>query len=283
MPRQSGGGLKYWSFDVGLLRDKKIRQIKGEFGLKGIMIFIYILNTIYEKEGYFMRWEDDDDCYFMSDDIGDGCSPNLVEDVVHRCIQRSLFDEGIFNMFGVLTSASIQRRFLIGVGNNRNAIPFIQEYWLLDRDNPNDVSDGILKKIVFFSQNPAKECKNLKENAKNLKENDTNKIKENKTKVNKNKVTYAPTEEKKNVRHKYGEYENVLLSDDDLEKLKSEYPNDYEKRIERLSEYIASTGKSYKNHLATIRAWARRDKPENQKTHSIYCVDENEDTLDDLF
>ena len=73
------------------------------------------------------------------------------------------------------------------------------------------------------------------------------------------------------------------MSDNDLEKLKSEYPNDYEKRIERLSEYIASTGKSYKNHLATIRSWAKKDKPENQKRHSIYCVDEDEDTLDDLF
>lgn len=62
------------------------------------------------------------------------------------------------------------------------------------------------------------------------------------------------------VRHKYGSYKNVLLSDEDLEKLKSEFPDDWESRIERLSEYIASTGKSYKNHLATIRNWARRDK-----------------------
>ena len=65
---------------------------------------------------------------------------------------------------------------------------------------------------------------------------------------------------KKPARHKYGEYQNVLLSDDDMEKLKNEFPIDYETRIERLSEYIASTGKSYKNHLATIRSWARKDK-----------------------
>lgn len=62
----------------------------------------------------------------------------------------------------------------------------------------------------------------------------------------------------KQTRHKYGYYKNVLFTDDDLEKLKTEFP-DWEQRIERLSEYIASTGKSYKNHLATIRAWARKD------------------------
>ena len=64
--------------------------------------------------------------------------------------------------------------------------------------------------------------------------------------------------EKKPVRHKYGEYSNVLLTDEDMEKLKAEFP-DWEARIERLSSYIASTGKSYKNHLATIRNWARKD------------------------
>ena len=71
-------------------------------------------------------------------------------------------------------------------------------------------------------------------------------------------------------RHKYGLYNNVLLSDDDMEKLKEEYPTDYQERIDRLSEYIESKGAKYKNHLATIRAWDRRDKekkkPEEQNT-----------------
>lgn len=63
----------------------------------------------------------------------------------------------------------------------------------------------------------------------------------------------------KPTRHKYGEYKNVLLTDEDLEKLKAEF-TDWEARIERLSSYIAQSGKSYKNHLATIRNWAKKDK-----------------------
>ena len=63
----------------------------------------------------------------------------------------------------------------------------------------------------------------------------------------------------KPTRHKYGLYENVLLTDEDYQKLKEEFPHDYSDRIERLSEYIASTGKKYKSHLATIRNWARND------------------------
>ena len=63
----------------------------------------------------------------------------------------------------------------------------------------------------------------------------------------------------KPVRHKYGAYKNVLLTDEDMDKLQEEFPQDWPGRIERLSEYMASTGKKYKNHLATIRNWAKRD------------------------
>ena len=69
-------------------------------------------------------------------------------------------------------------------------------------------------------------------------------------------------------RHKYGAYSNVLLSDDDMGKLQSEFPNDWQQRTERLSEYIASTGKTYKSHLATIRSWSRRDEERGKKGSS---------------
>lgn len=71
----------------------------------------------------------------------------------------------------------------------------------------------------------------------------------------------------KNTRHKHGLYQNVLLTDEQLETLKNEIPN-YEEYIEKVSEYVASTGKTYKNYLATIRNWYRKDqakKPEERK------------------
>lgn len=69
-----------------------------------------------------------------------------------------------------------------------------------------------------------------------------------------------PTKPSAPQKHKYGEYKNVLLTDEEYEKLQEEFPNDYEERIERLSSYIASKGAKYKNHLATIRNWARKDR-----------------------
>ena len=68
-----------------------------------------------------------------------------------------------------------------------------------------------------------------------------------------------PSKSKKPTKHKHGEYNNVLLTDEELDKLKAEYL-DWKERIERLSSYVASTGKKYKSHYATIRNWARNDK-----------------------
>lgn len=63
----------------------------------------------------------------------------------------------------------------------------------------------------------------------------------------------------KPVKHKHGEYDNVLLTDAELDKLKTEY-SDWQERIENLSRYIASKGAKYKSHYATIRNWARKDQ-----------------------
>ena len=57
----------------------------------------------------------------------------------------------------------------------------------------------------------------------------------------------------------HGRYENVLLSDTELSELQAELPDKWEFYIDRLSGYIASTGKKYQNHAATIRRWAAAD------------------------
>ena len=105
------------------------------------------------------------------------------------------------------------------------------------------------------------------------------KVKDNNTSINntfnntKEYIRELPPSKKskaKPVRHKYGEYKNVLLSDEQMEKLKTEFPNDYQERIERLSEYCESSGKTYKNYWATIRSWARKEKSEPKNASSGY-------------
>ena len=62
----------------------------------------------------------------------------------------------------------------------------------------------------------------------------------------------------------FGEFDNVLLTQSEFDKLVELYPTDYQERIDRLSSYIASKGTRYKSHYATIRNWARREEQEAQ-------------------
>ena len=97
----------------------------------------------------------------------------------------------------------------------------------------------------------------------------------------------------KAIRHKYGEYQNVLLTDEDYEKLQAEFPTEYEALIERLSAYMASTGRAYKNHLATMRNWARRDLekgvarsspiPQAREAPHVYRQQTKAEELDDFY
>ena len=57
-----------------------------------------------------------------------------------------------------------------------------------------------------------------------------------------------------------GRYQNVFLSDQERIELQTEFPAVWQEYVERLSEYMASTGKTYKNHAATIRRWAAEDR-----------------------
>lgn len=66
-------------------------------------------------------------------------------------------------------------------------------------------------------------------------------------------------------KQKYGEFQNVLLTDEEYGKLQQTIPN-ADNLIERLSAYIESTGKKYKSHYATLLNWDRRDRGGKQKT-----------------
>ncbi len=57
----------------------------------------------------------------------------------------------------------------------------------------------------------------------------------------------------------YGKFHNVFLSDAELDALKTELPGRWEYYIDRLSVHIASSGKQYHNHAATIYKWAQED------------------------
>ena len=82
------------------------------------------------------------------------------------------------------------------------------------------------------------------------------------------------------IKKKLGEFENVKLTEQEYQKLIKKFGESSTKeRIENLSDYLASKGKKYANHYATILAWERknptpikkREESKNQTPAMIKC------------
>ncbi len=67
---------------------------------------------------------------------------------------------------------------------------------------------------------------------------------------------------KENGHKTFGKFQNVKLLPKEFDKLSEKFgKSTAENKIETLSEYLASSGKKYKSHYATILCWARKDTP----------------------
>lgn len=71
-------------------------------------------------------------------------------------------------------------------------------------------------------------------------------------------------------KEKYGEFGNVLLTKEEYHKLEQSNLLQY---IEKLSSYIASKGKKYKSHYATILTWSRNENKAEAKSFKKQSVE----------
>lgn len=69
----------------------------------------------------------------------------------------------------------------------------------------------------------------------------------------------------------FGRYGNVFLTEAEVAELQADLPAVWQEYIERLSEYMASTGKTYKSHAATIRRWAKEDQRRGKGISDYSC------------
>ena len=178
MARPTKTGLDYYPMDVGFLRDKKVRLLRSEFGASSVLFVLYVLGKVYEGDGYFLRW-DKDELLLAADELRE--QPTYISEVLQGCLKRSIFDERVFQMFDVLTSAGIQRRYLRGC-EKRDVITVFSEYWLLNACSKSDVPVGIRAKLAFHSVSERKNEVFSPGNSNSSPGNPQSKVKESKVK-----------------------------------------------------------------------------------------------------
>ena len=88
---------------------------------------------------------------------------------------------------------------------------------------------------------------------------DSNYIENNKSKYSKREYSFG--------ENGLGTFQNVFLKDEDIGELQIKMAGELDNYIERLSTYLQSTGKTYKDHKATILSWFYKDQGSKKKTN----------------
>ena len=263
MGRPISNGARYFPLDVDFASDPKLKTLRARHGAEGVMCYIQLLCAVF-REGYAIRYDDDLICA-LSLDIG--IEESRVVELIDFFAERGLVDAKIFEVYRVLTSHGIQRRFqeIVRTRASKRDIVVVENLWILAPDETEKFiiltsSNCYSEKNYSFSKKKEGfseiNCSFSEINAQ-IKEN---KIKENKIKEKESVI--PPTADNPhaldNGKKCYGSYENVWLSDTEHERLYEMY-SDAGAKIERLSEYMMTSGRRYASHYATIVSWAKED------------------------
>ncbi len=192
MGRLRKEGNEFFSFDVDFFSDRKIKILKARYGADGITLYIYLLCEIY-KNGFYLKLDEDFE-FIVSDDLN--MNSVKVKQVLNFLLERSLFDNTLFQSDKVLTSTGIQRRYQLMVKSRAVKNPItVERYWLLSEEE----TETFIK-VNSFLNNSKNNEDNSKKNNLNSEKNDT------KEKKGKEKNIYRDTAETK-----------VVFQDKDLE------------------------------------------------------------------
>lgn len=110
MARPTKKGLDYFPHDTHTDQDTALALVEAEFGLEAYAVYFKLLEFIY-SQGYAIPWGSDE-CLLFAKRIGAFGVSSRISEIVKGLVRRSLFDEGVFNSSRMLTSASIQVRWL---------------------------------------------------------------------------------------------------------------------------------------------------------------------------
>ena len=110
MGRNNKIELQYFTVDVNILRDKKVRRLTRKYA-RGMEFYIYLLCAIYSDKGYYLPF-DDDTIYDIADEMR--ISEDEVREMLDFCMSDTigLFSGVMMEKHRILTSRGIQFRYL---------------------------------------------------------------------------------------------------------------------------------------------------------------------------
>ena len=99
----------------------------------------------------------------------------------------------------------------------------------------------------------------------------------NSNNINNNILDNSNTNNKKDTKHKYGEFKHVLLTDAEHDRLVNDFgEEETHDAIRYLDEYIEMKGTKYKNHNLALRKWVFRAVKEQKTKQGRFIPNNNQ-------
>lgn len=102
-------GFSFYNADTDRFQDIKIKRLKKDLRCDGFAVYEYILNEIYRVKGCFLEWDES-----TAFDVADywGLKENVVNEIITYCCAVGLFDKELLSCERIITSPSIQSRYI---------------------------------------------------------------------------------------------------------------------------------------------------------------------------
>lgn len=123
-------GLEYFSLDVGIVRDMKIKRLKRKHNTKGFAAFIFLLTVIYES-GQYLKFKNIEDVLFSLSEFIESTEKE-AKVILDTIIELGLLHKDSFKK-GYLTSESIQYRYYNAT--KRRKVRILEDCCLLSEED----------------------------------------------------------------------------------------------------------------------------------------------------
>ncbi|BES65872.1 hypothetical protein SANA_23110 [Gottschalkiaceae bacterium SANA] len=283
-------GIEYFSLDV--FPDEKVEYIETLYEAEGFYLWIKLLQRIYSS-GYFIEWSK---FQLASMKKRTGIEMDKIEEILASCLEVGLFNQELFDLYGIITSRGIQKRFYMAA-QKRKEIEIVPEYILHDKllrwfdddnteETPQEVDENPMSEEVNSEEIRVEEPKTESYSGINPEETPLdeelsedngsvsaeecrlNDVKSTQSKVKESKVKNSKVKRDKNRAPKVPKItyaENVLMTEAECQKLVDKHgqaATDW--MIDALDNYKGAHGKKYASDYRAILSWVV-GKYEDQK------------------
>ena len=117
-------GIEFYPFPT--VYNDALAMIVAEFGMIGLGAYALICSKLFRNNGYYMD-ANEDSLILIKREVGLMINDDTVEKIISSCIKRDIFDKEKYEKYKILTSAKVQKDYLVAV-RRRKRLEFIGNY-----------------------------------------------------------------------------------------------------------------------------------------------------------